>query len=165
MNSPIDVELLTADQWQRARELRLASLRDSAHAFGGNLELESAQSETEWRVKFEKLTYLVATVDGVDGAIMTVEKLVGDFGATAWVGGCWTNPTFRGKGLLRAMFDFVDLNALKQGWFCHGLGVWEDNHSAIAAYEKLGFVAMGGLQESTRIPGKHYQRMIRNSVI
>ncbi len=165
MNSPIDVELLTADQWQRARELRLASLRDSAHAFGGNLELESAQSEAEWRVKFEKLTYLVATVDGVDGAIMTVEKLVGDFGATAWVGGCWTNPTFRGKGLLRAMFDFVDRNALENGWSCHGLGVWEDNYSAIAAYEKLGFVAMGGLQESTRIPGKHYQRMIRNSVI
>lgn len=161
----IYVEALTADQWQRARELRLASLRDSSHAFGGNLELESAQSETEWRVKFEKLSYIVATVDSVDCAIMTVEKLSGDFGATAWVGGCWTNPTFRGKGLLRAMFDFVDRNALENGWSCHGLGVWEDNYSAIAAYEKLGFVAMGEPQESTRIPGKYYQRMIRNSVI
>jgi len=42
----IRVELLTAEQWARARELRLASLRDSAHAFGGNLETESAQSES-----------------------------------------------------------------------------------------------------------------------
>ena len=79
----IAVELISADQWARAKELRLASLRDSAHAFGGNLETESAQSESEWRAKFEKLNYLVASVDGVDGAIMTLENLVGDFGATA----------------------------------------------------------------------------------
>ena len=162
--SKVNVELLSADQWQRAKELRLASLRESAHAFGGNLELESAQPESQWRAKFEKLSYLVATVDGVDAAIMTVENLVGDFGATAWVGGCWTSPDFRSKGLLRAMFNFADLNAIEKGWERHGLGVWEDNYSAIAAYEKLGFVAMGDPQPSSRIPGKHYQRMIRDAV-
>ena len=43
--SQIHVELLTAEQWARARELRLASLRDSAHAFGGNLETESVENE------------------------------------------------------------------------------------------------------------------------
>ena len=161
----IKVDLISADQWQRAKDLRLASLRDSAHAFGGNLEIESAQSESEWRAKFEKLNYLIASVDGTDSAIMTVENLAGDFGATAWVGGCWTSPTFRGNGLLRAMFNFVDLNANERGWKRHGLGVWEDNYSAIAAYKKLGFVAMGDPQESTRVPGKHYQRMIRDAVI
>jgi RimJ/RimL family protein N-acetyltransferase len=163
--SQIKVEELSAEDWYRAKELRLASLRDSAHAFGGNLETESAQSESEWRAKFEKLSYLVASVDSVDAAIMTVENLVGDFGATAWVGGCWTNPNYRGKGLLKAMFNFVDLNANELGWKRHGLGVWEDNYSAIAAYEKLGFLAMGDPQESSRIPGKHYQRMIRDAVI
>ena len=161
----IKVDLLSADQWQRAKDLRLASLRDSAHAFGGNLELESTLPESDWRTKFEKLSYLIATVDGVDAAIMTVENLAGDFGATAWVGGCWTSPDFRSKGLLRAMFAFVDLNAIERGWKRHGLGVWEDNYTAIAAYEKLGFVAMGDPQESTRVPGKHYQRMIRDAVI
>ena len=74
--SQIKVEELSADDWYRAKELRLASLRDSAHAFGGNLETESAQSESEWRAKFEKLSYLVASVDSVDAAIMTVENLV-----------------------------------------------------------------------------------------
>ena len=59
----IKVELLTTEQWVRAKNLRLESLRDSAHAFGGNLELESAQIESEWRAKFEKLSYLVASVD------------------------------------------------------------------------------------------------------
>jgi len=161
--SQIAVELLTVEHWARARELRLASLRDSAHAFGGNLETESAHGETEWRAKFETLNYLVASVDGVDGAIMTVENLKGDFGATAWVGGCWSSPEYRGIGLLRAMFKFVDQHAQEMGWQRQGLGVWEDNYSAIVAYEKLGFVAMGEPQLSTRVANKFYIRMIRDA--
>ena len=161
--SQIKVELLTAEQWARARELRLASLRDSAHAFGGNLETESAHSESEWRAKFETLNYLVASVDGVDSAIMTVENLKGDFGATAWVGGCWSSPQYRGVGLLKAMMKFVDEHAQEKGWQRQGLGVWEDNFSAIAAYEKLDFVVMGERKLSTRVANKFYIRMIRET--
>jgi RimJ/RimL family protein N-acetyltransferase len=161
--SRIKVELLTAEQWARARELRLASLRDSAHAFGGNLETESVQSESEWRAKFETLNYLVASVDGIDSAIMTVENLNGDFDATAWVGGCWSSPQYRGAGLLKAMIKFVDEHAQEKGWQRQGLGVWEDNYSAIAAYEKLGFVAMGEPKPSTRVANKFYIRMIREA--
>ena len=161
--SQIAVELLTVEHWARARDLRLTSLRDSAHAFGGNLETESAHSESEWRAKFETLNYMVASVDGVDSAIMTVENLKGDFGATAWVGGCWSSPEYRGVGLLRAMFKFADEHAQEMGWQRQGLGVWEDNYSAIAAYEKLGFVAMGEPQLSTRVANKFYIRMIRDA--
>jgi len=161
--SRIKVELLTAEQWARARELRLASLRDSAHAFGGNLETESAHSESEWRAKFETLNYLVASVDGIDSAIMTVENLKGDFDATAWVGGCWSSPQYRGVGLLKAMMKFVDEHAQEKGWQRQGLGVWEDNLSAIAAYEKLDFVAMGEPKLSTRVANKFYIRMIRET--
>ena len=159
----IKVQLLTAEQWVRAKNLRLESLRDSAHAFGGNLEIESAQSESEWRAKFEKLSYLVASVDGTDSAIMTVENLVGDFGATAWVGGCWSSPKYRGAGLLKAMMKYVDQHAQEKGWQRQGLGVWEDNYSAITAYEKLGFVAMGEPKRSTRVADKFYIRMIRDA--
>ena len=164
MNTQIRVEILTADHWARARELRLASLRDSAHAFGGNLETESAQSESEWRAKFENLNYLVAAVDGVDSAIMTLENLVGDFGATVWVGGCWSAPNYRGAGLLKAMMRFVDEHAQEKGWQRQGLGVWEDNYSAITAYEKLGFIAKGEPKPSTRVANKFYIRMIREAV-
>lgn len=161
--SQIKVELLNAEHWVRAKELRLASLRDSAHAFGGNLEIESEQSESEWRAKFEKLNYLVASVDGVDGAIMTVENLNGDFGATAWVGGCWSSPEYRGVGLLKAMIQYVDEHSQEKGWQRQGLGVWVDNHQAIAAYERLGFATMGEPTLSTRVADKFFIRMIRNA--
>lgn len=163
MNSSILVEQIEPNDWERLRSIRLQALTESGHAFGGTLEAESAEDESEWRAKFEKNDFLIASVDGVDGAMMYIEVLNGDFGATCWVGGCWSDPRFRGKGLMRAMFNFMDQQDMD--WRIQGLGVWTDNFSAIAAYEKLGFVKMGEDTESTRKPGKFYQRMIRKSEI
>jgi len=163
MNNGLVVELIAPNEWQRLRSIRLQALADSEHAFGGTLEAESIETETAWRAKFEKNDFLIASVDGVDGAMMYVETLNGDFGATCWVGGCWSDPQFRGKGLMRAMFTFVDQQ--EKDWKIQGLGVWTDNYKAIAAYEKLGFVKMGEDTESTRKPGLFYQRMIRKSLV
>ena len=155
------VELLTPDQWERVRTIRLRALEDSGHAFGGSFEAESAEDEATWRLKFEKNDFLIASVDGVDAAMLYIEVLQGDFGATCWIGGCWSDPNFRGKGLMRAMFTYIDEQ--DKDWKVQGLGVWTDNFSAIAAYENLGFVKMGEDTASTRQPGKFYQRMIRKS--
>ena len=103
------------------------------------------------------------SVDGIDGAIMTIENLAGDFGARAWIGGCWSSPEYRGVGLLKAVLKFVDEHAQEKGWQRQGLGVWEDNYSAIAVYERLGFEAMGDRQPSSRVAGKFYIRMIRDA--
>jgi GNAT superfamily N-acetyltransferase len=163
MNNGVVVQEITANEWQRLRSIRLKSLEESPHAFGGTFEIESAEEEISWRSKFEKLDFLIASVDGVDGAVLSVEVLDGDFGATCWIGGCWSDPQFRGKGLMRAMFTFIDEQ--EKDWKVQGLGVWTDNFSAIAAYEKLGFVKMGDDTASTRQPGKFYQRMIRKSAV
>ena len=152
---------LSPDDWSRLREIRLASLLESPEAFGSSYEREIAFSEKEWRELFNLNSYLVASIDGKDIAIMFLEKLRGDFGATCWVGGCWSNPQYRGIGALRSMFDYVDSVKDQRGWQIQGLGVFIVNESAITAYEKLGFKAMGEVQESTRRPGNFYQRMIR----
>jgi GNAT superfamily N-acetyltransferase len=161
MIQAIKVDLIDPDQWSRLRDIRLKSLQINPEAFGGTYEKESAEDEGAWREKFIKNDFLIASVDGVDGAIMYIEGLEGDFGATCWIGGCWSDPQFRGKGLFTAMMKFVDEQ--DRGWEVQGLGVWNDNYSAIAAYEKLGFVKMGEEMPSTRQPGKFYQRMIRKS--
>jgi GNAT superfamily N-acetyltransferase len=163
MSSQVVVELLEANEWQRLRSIRLEALTESEHAFGGTLEAESVEDENSWRNKFEKLDFLIASVAGVDAALLSVEVLDGDFGATCWIGGCWSDPRFRGKGLMRAMFNFIDQQ--DKDWKIQGLGVWTDNYNAIAAYEKLGFVKMGEDTESTRKPGLYYQRMIRKSLV
>ena len=158
----MSVEIIQQDDWVRLRAIRLNSLLVNPEAFGGIFEIESADDEFTWRQRFEKLDFLIASVDGIDAAVMSVEELQGDFGATCWIGGCWSDPEYRGKGLFRAMFNFLD--AQDRDWKIQGLGVFTDNDLAIAAYEKLGFVKMGEDQASTRQPGKFYQRMIRKTV-
>lgn len=152
---------LLPDAWERLRDIRLESLRINPEAFGADYEVVSNFDEQQWREVFDRLSYTVAHLDGKDISVMSIENLEGDFGATCWIGGCWSDPAHRGKGALRIMFDFLDQHASERGWQKQGLGVWTDNFSAITAYEKLGFVAMGEPQESTRKPGKFYQRMIR----
>ena len=161
MNEKVVVEIIDPNEWQRLRAIRLKSLAINPEAFGGSHEIESAEDENVWREKFLKNDFLIASVDGKDAAMMFIEVLDGDFGATCWIGGCWSDPDYRGKGLLRAMMNFVDEQ--DRGWQVQGLGVWIDNYIAIAAYEKLGFVKMGEDTPSTRQPGKFHQRMIRKS--
>lgn len=153
---------LLPDQWERLRRLRIASLSESPDAFGGNLETEKMLSEEEWRKKFEKLVHLVAVIDGIDIAVLSVENLEGDFGATCWIGGCWVNPEYRGRGAMRALISYLDEHAEERGWKVQGLGVFSDNDEAIAVYEKLGFMRRGELQPSTRRPDRLFQRMIRD---
>jgi len=161
MSHEVLCQEVSPDEWSRLREIRLASLLESPEAFGSSYEREIAFTEKEWRELFNLNSYLVASIDGKDIAMMFLERLRGDFGATCWVGGCWSNPEYRGIGAVRAMFDYVDSVAGEKGWQIQGLGVFIVNKSAIAAYEKLGFKAMGEVQESTRRPGNFYQRMIR----
>jgi GNAT superfamily N-acetyltransferase len=161
MSQSVQVEIIGPDQWMRVRDIRLRSLQANPEAFGGTFEKESIEDELTWREKFIKNDFLIASINGHDAAIMYIEVLDGDFGATCWIGGCWSEPDYRSKGLFSAMMEFVD--SQDRGWEVQGLGVWTDNYSAIAAYEKLGFVKMGEDTPSSRQPGKFYQRMIRKS--
>ena len=161
MPQSVHVEIIDPDQWMRVRDIRLRSLQVNPEAFGGTFEKESIEDEATWREKFIKNDFLIASLDGHDAAIMYIEVLDGDFGATCWIGGCWSDPAYRGKGLFSAMMRFVD--SQDRGWDIQGLGVWTHNDSAIAAYKKLGFVKMGEDTPSTRQPGNFYQRMIRKS--
>ena len=161
----INVGQLSEDDWGRLRDIRLAALENDGHAFGGNLEAESAYDESAWREKFQIFTGVMAEVDGKDVGFMSIENLEGDFGATCWIGSCWIRPEYRGKGVLQSMFDFVDQVAAERDWLIQGLGVWVDNEIAIKAYQRLGFEMMGEKQESSRKPGMYYQRMIRKTLI
>lgn len=162
--SAVAVAELTKLDWQRFAALRIASLETDPEAFGGNYDQLVQYSKADWEEKFNKLIPLTCVVSGQDVALMTVENLDGDFGATCWIGGCWVNPNFRGQGIMRKMFEFIDANAASRSWQVQGLGVWVTNHSAIAAYKALGFVDRGERVPSTSKPGMFYQRMIRKTL-
>jgi len=159
--SHVIVDELTEESWMRYRDIRIKALESDGHAFGGDLNSERNFSEETWREKARQYLGMVAHLNGKDIGMMTVENLVGDFDATCWIGSCWVDPDFRKYGALRALFEYTDRQSIERSWHVQGLGVWIDNQIAITAYERLGFKKMGEAQESTRKPGKYYQKMIR----
>ena len=165
MNNNVVVSLLSRDEWERLRDIRLRALKENPEAFGADFNEVQKWSKDGWLKDFEKEDYLVASIEGVDVGMLYIEVLNGDHGATCWIGSCWVNPDFRHNGALRALFSYTDKNAVERGWVKQGLGVWVDNTIAIEAYKKIGFIPMGEPQESTRKPGLYYQRMIREALV
>jgi GNAT superfamily N-acetyltransferase len=161
MSKKVEVSLLTPKEWERLREIRIRALIENPEAFGANLAEVKAQSKEVWLKLFEKEDYLIASVNGVDVGMLYIEVLNGDHGATCWIGGCWTDSTFRGKGVMRALFNYIDKYAKEKGWVRQGLGVWVDNLVAINSYKSLGFTFAGEKMPGSR-EGKFFQHMVRD---
>jgi len=160
MNKKVEVSLLSQDEWERLRAIRIRALIENPEAFGAALEEVEAQSKEVWLKLFEKEDYLVASINGVDVGMLYIEVLNGDHGATCWIGGCWTDPIYRGSGVMRALFNYIDNHAQEKDWVRQGLGVWIDNLFAIKAYKSLGFTFAGEKMPGSR-EGKFFQHMIR----
>jgi len=108
MNEKVEVALLSQDEWERLKAIRIRALIENPEAFGANLEEVQAQSKDVWLKLFEKEDYLVASINSVDVGMLYIEVLKGDHGATCWIGGCWTDPIYRGNGVMRALFNYID---------------------------------------------------------
>lgn len=164
MSSKVLVSLLRQDEWERLRSIRLRALKENPEAFGADFKEVESRSREEWLKDYNKEDYLVASIDGVDVGMLYIEVLNGDHGATCWIGGCWTDPAFRGNGVMRALFDYIDNHAQEKGWIRQGLGVWVDNLGAINAYKSLGFTFAGEKMPGSQ-EGKYFQHMVRDTAI
>ena len=160
MNKKVEVFPLVPDEWERLRAIRIRALIENPEAFGAALVEVEAQSREAWLKLFEKEDYLVASINGMDVGMLYIEVLNGDHGATCWIGGCWTDPSYRGNGVMRALFNYIDHHAKEKDWVRQGLGVWIDNLLAIKAYKSLGFTFAGEKMPGSR-EGKFFQHMIR----
>lgn len=161
MTSTIKVAPVGPDDWERVREIRLASLQANPEAFGAKYETELIRPERFWRSRLSKSDFILASDESGDIGIMFVDQVDEDFASSCWIRGCWVHPEARGKGVMRALIEYVDSQVHVKPWSEQGLGVWVDNYSAIKAYEFIGFENIGDPQPSTSQPGKFYQRMRR----
>ena len=164
MNSQVIVSLLSVGEWERLRSIRLRALTENPEAFGADFKEVESRLREDWLKDYSKEDYLVASIDGVDVGMLYIEVLNGDHGATCWIGGCWTDPSFRGNGVMRALFNYIDKHAQEKGWRRQGLGVWVDNLGAINAYKSLGFTFAGEKMPGSR-EGKYFQHMVRDTAI
>ena len=161
MSQKIEVSLLIPDEWERLKQIRIRALTANPEAFGAKLTKVMSQPKDDWLKLYEKEDYLIASNGGIDVGMLYIEVLKGDHGATCWIGGCWTDPDFRGIGVMRSLFNYIDDHASEKGWQRQGLGVWADNLVAINSYKSLGF-AFAGEKILGDTSGKYFQHMVRD---
>ncbi|MFE5947674.1 GNAT family N-acetyltransferase [Streptomyces sp. NPDC056480] len=166
------IRAIRADEWERARELRLAALRDPvAHlAFLETYEASVQRPDSFWQERAEGASetgdgnvrqFVAEAPDGtwVGTITLLVERPSDEvrFGEPAKVGqthivGVYVRPEVRGTGVIDALFRAgVEWSwALAEPVERVRLYVHEDNARAAAFYRRFGFVATG---DRVPVPG------------
>jgi ribosomal protein S18 acetylase RimI-like enzyme len=142
MESTMTLQFLTPTDWRVLRDARLQALRDSPHAFTSSYANESRWDEREWRRAFSGATWVIARE--AESAI-GLARSVGE----PWMRhleSIWVAPTYRRRGVLRALLRALAEVECVMGVTDLLLWVVEDNYAAQRAYEALGFEPTGERQ-------------------
>jgi GNAT superfamily N-acetyltransferase len=152
----VSVRRVRADEWRRARALRLEALRDpmAAVAFLDTVEAASARPDDEWREATASRAHgdgsaqFVAERGGE--LIGTLGVFVREAGTPDYFGrvhetdltsvvGVYVSPAARGLGVIDALLAAAAGWARSRGDLVLTLDVHETNLPAIRAYERAGF--------------------------
>jgi ribosomal protein S18 acetylase RimI-like enzyme len=152
--------ILTLEQWDLVRQLRLEALEDSPQAFLGDLAEESFRSEFEWRQTFESASWhcylagdeVVAIARSVSYPQHPDERYVESF---------WIRKKNRHEHIARMLLDSITDEAAREGRQFVRLSVLRTNLDAREALRHLGFSAE--VPERTNADEICLQRVIGSS--
>jgi len=136
----VEITRIGADDWERFRSARLASLSESPEAFGSRYADWVDAPAERWR---SRLTQVPLTLLASDGT-RDLGVVSGQPAGAEWVEliSMWVAPEARGTGLagelIRAVVDWAAARGMST---C--LMVRNDNVRARTAYERAGFVDTG----------------------
>jgi ribosomal protein S18 acetylase RimI-like enzyme len=158
----ISIRRITPDDWQLLRDIRLASLADSPHAFGARYDEASSYADQEWRdtarasASGDSRAWFIADDDSMaagddsvaaddDSVAADDEKAVGLVQARrrqpadCLLFSMWVAPEARRLGAGRLLVDAVD--AWGAAWGAQKIVLWviAGNEPAQRFYERLGF--------------------------
>ena len=143
----IEYEVRRAEphDWQRIREIRLRSLRDSPDAFGTTLAHDEARPDTEWRTRAENddVAQFLATTQEGNPIGIAVGAPYTDYEDTAGLFAMWVAPESRGQKVGRAIVNAVVSWARNENYKRLILDVADENTVAVHLYESCGFITTG----------------------
>ncbi|MFI7001985.1 GNAT family N-acetyltransferase [Nocardia sp. NPDC050175] len=139
--STIDIRLLTADEWEVFRRIRLRTLTDSPQFFGSTLAEAQARTEADWRAALENRAQFIASAEGAE--LGTVAGMSDPKRGGVHLISMWVAPEARGTGvadlLVRTVLDWAVAGGHNAVW----LEFAEGNTVAERLYLRNGFVRTG----------------------
>lgn len=157
--------LVSGEEWEQARDLRLRALADVPEAFLSSYDDEERLSEAEWRARVapsDDRAWLVEAADGSDFAGMVVVAFLGADRETASLLGMWVEPKRRRTGVGKRLVEAGIEWARAAGAARVELEVNEGLGAAVALYRSCGFVPTGRRRRLPTAAGATALQMARD---
>ena len=136
------VRIVTEDQWESLREVRLAALQDTPDAYWSSYAEVAAWPEDRWRLWAASGAAVIAWVGdkpcGLAAGIIHEDE--------HHMISMWLAPQARGHGLAEALVHSVSDWARRDGATILTLWVVDGNSAGRRLYERLGFELTGDVQ-------------------
>jgi RimJ/RimL family protein N-acetyltransferase len=153
----VQIRHLRPEDFQIWKEIRLEAVKNHPKAFGGSFEEESRRTDEQWKGSMSSSFKFGAFIE---------EKIVGCLGYyindgekmkhRAGVFGMYIRSEARGKGVGKALIDYVRSHAKEREVIQLHLTVLTTNYAAINLYLKCGFVIYGTEPRSLKIGETFY---------
>jgi ribosomal protein S18 acetylase RimI-like enzyme len=151
------IKALVPDEWPVLRDMRLAALRESPHAFLATYEKEKAFDELKWRAEFGRGDWNVSVQDDELAGIVGCTREDGMPGNECYLEYLWIAPRWRNKGLAHHMLTVVLGRLRNSGVRTAYLWVLDGNDAAVRLYKGVGFISSNHRQPAR--PGRTEERM------
>jgi GNAT superfamily N-acetyltransferase len=140
----VEVRVVTPEDWQALREIRLSALRDAPFAYASTAEREAAYDEPRWRewtqVSGRGVMYFAEVAGRPEPAGIAGIYLDGD---DPYIVSMWVRPAARGQKVGEALVEATAGWARSRGFGTLYLWVTEMNAPARRLYDRCGFTDTG----------------------
>jgi RimJ/RimL family protein N-acetyltransferase len=155
-----EIRLLTADDAERYRDIRLEGLRQNPEAFASTFERESAMPLAWFAERIANLNIFGAIAEG---------ELVGVAGYwpqerakvshKAGLFGMYVRPGARGAGVGQRLIEVMVAHAIERVEQLQ-LSVASENEAAIRLYQKMGFSEYGREMKALKQDGRYMDEIL-----
>jgi len=136
---------LGPQDWERARDVRIASLAQAPQAFGSTVADALTFDESRWRSRLETATTWHAVLGDRSVGTITL-RADGEVAGSSEITGMWVDPEARGRGVGAQLIETAVAAWRALAGRRVTLWVVQGNEAATALYERCGFVSTGATE-------------------
>ncbi len=148
------IRLLTAEDWQIWKEIRLEALQNSPENFGSSYEEECDWPDLEFQNGLNRSHIFGAFIENylvACAGFYTLNFIKTQHRGVIW--GMYTRPEYRKQGIASALMQHVIADARSKVSQLH-LTCVTSNHGAIQFYQKQGFKIYGTEPRALKVGDK-----------